>query len=64
MATKDNTRKPTELTPKQAAFARLVARGASYTESYRECYEVTATGTSLRVMASRLANNPKVAERI
>lgn len=63
-ASTDPVRMRVELTPKQAAFARLVARGVGLSEAYRQCYSTRANGTSLRVQAWRLSRNPKVAQRI
>ena len=57
---------PRPLTVKQAAFAKLVADGAGYSDAYREAYntKISASAKSINVAASRLNKHPAVARRI
>ncbi|MBQ9727600.1 MAG: hypothetical protein IJV65_08870 [Kiritimatiellae bacterium] len=55
-----------KLTPAQSKFARLVAEGKSFSESYRESYPRSRKWTpeAVAVEASRLAASPNVSPRI
>ncbi len=53
------------LTPKQERFAQLVAGGATYSDAYREVYDVeNMSDRSINTEASDLANHPKISPRI
>lgn len=54
------------LTSKQERFAQLVATGSSYSEAYRQSYDVSPDTLSVSVhqLASHLASNVNVASRI
>ena len=53
------------LTPKQEKFAQLVAGGATYSDAYREVYDVeNMSDPAINTEASRLAKNPKISPRI
>jgi hypothetical protein len=62
MAEKNSAKKSSKLTPKQAKFVKEVAKGKSYTEAYKESYDVsesTLTST-IHEEASRTASLPQV----
>ena len=53
-----------KLTPKQEAFARLVATGKSYAEAYREAYASKGKDQTVHNESSKLMRNPYVASRV
>ena len=56
----------TKLTPKQLHFSRCVASGSTYSDAYREAYDVkpeTKAG-SIQTEASKLMSNPDIAQRV
>jgi hypothetical protein len=52
------------LTPKQEAFAQLVARGESLSESYRQSYSPRGKASTVNVAASKLGQLAKVRHRV
>lgn len=56
--------KYSELTPKQAKFAELLADGESQADAYREAYNTKAKKSTIYVNSSKLANNPKIKQRV
>lgn len=52
------------LTVKQEAFARLCAIGTNQSEAYRQVYDTQAAPETIHSTSSRLANEPKVKDRI
>lgn len=52
------------LTPKQEAFAQLVARGESLSDAYRHSYAANGKAVTINVAASKLASQAKVRLRI
>ena len=55
-----------KLTPKQAAFAREVARGESLSNAYRSTHNVkeSTTAKSINTLASRLASKVEIRLRV
>ena len=55
-----------KLTPKQAAFAREIAKGSNYSEAYRLTHNVkeSTTAKSINTLASRLASKVEVRLRV
>ena len=55
----------TGLTVKQEAFAQALASGLSNSDAYRQSYDVTRMqDNSIHTEASKLANNPAIAQRV
>ena len=55
-----------KLTPKQLHFSRCVASGSTYSDAYREAYDVkpkTKAG-SIQTEASKLMSNPEISQRV
>ncbi len=57
---------PQQLTAKQEHFAQLVASGSTYSDAYRQAYDVSPDPSPVTayVNRSKLAKNTKVALRI
>ena len=53
-----------KLTPKQEAFARLVARGSSYADAYREAYSSKGKDQTVHNESSKLMANQYVSSRV
>jgi phage terminase small subunit len=53
-----------KLTPKQEAFAQLVAGGKSYADAYREAYNATGKDSTAHSEGSRLAKHPQISARL
>ena len=53
-----------KLTPKQEAFARLVATGKSYAEAYREAYASKGKDQTVHNESSKLMRNQYVTSRV
>jgi len=53
-----------DLTPRQEAFARLVAQGHSLSDAYRGTYSSRGKASTVNVSASQLAKTPKIHNRI
>ena len=53
-----------DLTPKQEAFAKLVASGSNKSDAYRRVYDTNTTPKVTGVKAGELAKVPHVAARI
>lgn len=52
------------LSPRQEAFAQLVARGETLSDAYRATYRAGGKAASINVSASKLAKHAKVRTRI
>ena len=52
--------KPSSLTPKQSAFAGFVAKGLTYSDSYRKAYNTKAGDNAVNVEASRMMKQDKI----
>ena len=55
-----------KLTPKQLHFSRCVASGSTYSDAYREAYDVkpeTKAGP-IQTEASKLMSNPAISQRV
>ena len=53
-----------KLTPKQEAFARLVANGSSYADAYREAYSSKGKDQTVHNESSKLMANQYVSSRV
>ena len=53
-----------KLTPKQEAFARLVAKGSSYADAYREAYSSKGKDQTVHNESSKLMANQYVSSRV
>ena len=53
-----------KLTPKQEAFARLVANGSSYADAYREAYASKGKDQTVHNESSKLMANQYVSSRV
>ena len=52
------------LTPRQEAFAQLVARGETLSDAYRAAYKARGKATTVNGSASQLSKKPHIANRI
>jgi dihydroneopterin aldolase len=55
-----------KLTPRQAAFAREIAKGSNYSEAYKLTHNVkeSTTAKSINTLASRLASKVEIRLRV
>lgn len=53
-----------DLTPRQEAFAQLVATGHSLSDAYRATYSSRGKSSTVNVSASKLAKTPKIFHRV
>lgn len=58
------SRLASDLTPRQEAFAQLVARGETLSAAYRATYSAGGKASTINVSASTLMKNPKVRDRV
>ena len=64
MDQKEMPKKKRELTPKMMAFARHVAAGNSYAESYRLAYDSKGKAETAQQEGSRLMGDPQISARV
>ena len=58
------TRLASDLTPRQEAFAQLVARGETLSAAYRATYSAGGKSSTVNVSASKLMKIPKIKHRV